>query len=171
MAYELYLRRPSDKPLDDASLEKRILELGGRMDGNRYALGETQVRVRVQRDEKGLLGFDVEVPFGCPEREMRDAFAAAISISELGPMTLFDPQMGRSVSKGSLDDVLEAWRRASSWQIDVAGLREDARAIAPVHPVKPLLEPGTKRLFIVIGVALFVLWLASQVVTTFVFHQ
>jgi hypothetical protein len=167
MAYDLYLRRPGTASLDEGALQKRIAEVGGRLEASRYALGLTQIRLTVQRDDKGLLGYDVEVPFGSPEKEFREGFSVAVALADFGPMTIFDPQLGKSVSKASADEVVESWRRASSWQVDVAGLREDARGIAPVAPIKPLIEPKTGRLLIIVGGVLLFFWLASRALTSF----
>ncbi len=171
MGYELYLRRPGDRPPDEAALSKRLAELGGRLEGTRYVLGVGSARLAVQRDEKGFLGYDLEVPFGCPEKELREAFSAVVSLADVGPLTLFDPQLGRSVSKGSDEEVVAAWRNASSWQVDVAGVREDPRGIAPVIPVKPMIDPRTRLLVIaVVGVLAFI-WVISKALFVFFSSQ
>ena len=170
MGYEIYLRRPGDRTLDEASLQSKIAELGGRLEGTVYRFGANS-KVTPQRDSKGLLGYDLEVPFGASEKDLRETFSFAISLADAGLLAMFDPQLGRALSKGSIDEVLAAWNRASAWQVDTAGLGEDPRAFAPMPTVKPIIEPGTKRLLIIIGAVILFVWAVSQLATAFVLRQ
>lgn len=166
MGYELYLRGAGDRPVDEAAVEQRLKDVGARSDGTRFRAGEKGTwTLRPQRDERGLLGYDLDVPFGGAEPDFLAAVGVALSLADAGPLTVFDPQLGKIVSKASEDDIVGAWRRVASWQVDVAGAWEDPRAIAPYEPPRPLVEPRTKLLLLVIGAGLFAIWLVGRVLS------
>ncbi len=178
MGYELYLRRAGDRTVDEAAVEKRLADAGARLDrdrwvvelrhtvGDRTVASSGSVAFKPLRDEKGLSGFDLDVPFGTPEGELRAAFLVAAELGDTGPMTLFDPQLGKTLLKSAEDDLVASFRTVNKWQVDLAGVREDVRADAPVEPAKPLVDRRTRIFLYTVGAIVLLAWVASKVLSS-----
>lgn len=115
------------------------------------ANGRASLRARLYRGEAGLLGADLEVPFGGAEEELRSAVDfALLGAQELGA-TVFDPQLLREVSRESTEDIVQRWRLSQQWAVDVAGSAEDTRSTMALTPAPPLLQRRHKIALGILG--------------------
>jgi hypothetical protein len=149
MRYELFLRRPSG-PLSDEELQA-LREALGREEGADLALDP------YRSEEGALLGVDIGVALDRPAgaaRLCRLAFAAA---AEHG-LSVYDPQLGRSVGEGDEDLVQQRFDQGAAFSMAAPV----STASDPAGGLR--LSPTVKLWLVVLGAIVLVL-LASRCLT------
>ena len=131
------------------------------------ANGKARVGARLAREDASLTGADFDVPFGGSEDELRRAFLFVAALAESTGAAVFDPQLGREVGRGAVEEVVARWRQSQSWMVDVAGTYEDSRSLAAIEPVPPLVSRRAKIILLLLGAFLAVYWLIGAVGAAF----
>lgn len=140
MRYELFLRRLSE-PLDQGELDA-VCEAAAQ-EGD-------EVHVDPYRDEEGaLLGVDLGIDVAAPAGAAR-LCRLAFDVVGTHRLSLFDPQLGRTITKG--DEELVQQRFDQSAAFDVA-----APIATASSPSAGGLSPGVKLWLAVTGVFVLVL--------------
>lgn len=104
------------------------------------ANGRGTLRARLYRGEAGLLGADLEVPYGGAEDELRSAADFAFRGAQALGATVFDPQLLREIGRDSAEEVVGRWRLSQQWAVDIAGSAEDTRSTLALTETPPFLQ-------------------------------
>ncbi len=172
MRYELYLRA-GDEPAPGAPLSwdatREALALAG-VDAAQglpveLDLGQGRLRLEAYRPapegsappagDPPLAGLNASFPLGLVDAEGDRAVAVVLRVADQLGAVVFDPQLGRLVTRGDHERILTAWRRSYDFHLGVVGAA--ALGAGAPAPARPERSPASARLKLVLWLALGVL--------------
>lgn len=154
--------------LDD--LREALEEQGPVEDGEPgrliWSCGQSRLEVCPAAGRDGRIGeIEVRLPFGALADEATEALEKLIEAAEKSGLVVFDPQLGRSVSRADVGSITSRFLEASSYHQHYSGVSEDARqgmASASEYERPPLLSSRAKALILFVG-ALIVFYMFFRI--------
>ena len=125
--------------------------------------GKGRLEARLFSVEGTPRGADFDVPFGGSEEELRRAIALILGSAETLAAVVFDPQLGREVGKGAVDEVVARWRQSQDWMVDVAGSYDDTRSLGEFTAPPPLVNRRSKIVLAILGGFIVIYWLIGRI--------
>ncbi len=151
MRYELFLRR-SDGALEDQALASIAQRVAG---------GKTQLVLEVYRSDRSneALGVDLGVELGVETGAACRLVELALALAAEHGLTVYDPQLGRTVAAGAAEQVVAHYERTAAFtggeQLGQGG-----------H--SPAGGPASARIWIYLAGAVVALFLASRLLTCWI---
>ncbi|MDX9999730.1 MAG: hypothetical protein RBU30_00395 [Polyangia bacterium] len=168
MWYELYLRReaaldvqeirdalPGDAAVSESGHGLQISHSAGSFEISYYV-------PRSSEEEEHIRGVDLLVPGGANPALARAAFEAGFCLAESCGLSVYDPQLGRAVTRRDLESIEVRMARVASYLTETVGLEDadDLRHIAVDSP-RPRLSLRTKFYLILAGTLALLAFFAS----------
>jgi hypothetical protein len=180
--YELYLRlREGQDPLDPAKVQEALGHakfepaegMLGRLTFDHGELqavaftGSTWERAEVEDDEDtpadSLMGVNFSFPLGMPDHEGERAIDRVMDVNDMLLTQMYDPQVGRSVTRSDHDLISQAWRQSHEFHSGVAGtpgLGSGAPTFS--YKTRPAIPTRYKIMAAIAGAILLVILMVRQ---------
>ena len=127
--------------------------------------GKARLAARIYRTETGAVGgVDFEIPLGGSEAELRDAVQFVLRCADDWSGLVFDPQLGRELTRATADDAVAKWRESQSYAAEISGLYDDPRGVVEFQAPPPVVSARAQGVLLLAAGFLVLYWLVGVLI-------